>query len=213
MPASIAVDCVSTFNRDRLGSVVQTIREVDILELWDVYDGSRQPLGRLHRRGEAMRPGEYHIVVNIWTVNSRGEILVTLRHPDKEAYPETWENTGGSALAGETSRAAAVRELKEETGITVEEHELAAADSWFEGEAFMDTYFLHKDIEIRDLRMQEGETIAAQWISLPELDRRMENGSLARPVGERLHKLRKQFEDFLQQACRVCRQQPQNPAL
>ena len=68
--------------------------------------------------------GEYHIVVEVWTVNNDGEILLTLRHPDKKEYPNFLENTGGSTVAGETSREGAVRELFEETGIVAAENEL-----------------------------------------------------------------------------------------
>lgn len=51
------------------------------------------------------------MVVEVWTVNSEKNILVTLRYASKEIYPNKWENSGGSALAGETSKQAAVREL------------------------------------------------------------------------------------------------------
>ena len=34
-------------------------------------------------------------------VNDQNEILLTLRSPDKEKYPGTWENTGGALEAGE----------------------------------------------------------------------------------------------------------------
>ena len=87
------------------------------MELWDLFDAGRRPLVRTHPRGTPCAAGEYHIVVSVWTLDSRDNFLLTLRDPAKESYPNTWENTGGSALAGETSRAAAVRELAEETGI------------------------------------------------------------------------------------------------
>ena len=76
------------------------------MELWDLFDNGRNPLGRTHRRGTPTTPGEYHVVVSIWTADSSGNFLLTLRDPAKESYPNHWENTGGSALAGDTSRAA-----------------------------------------------------------------------------------------------------------
>lgn len=86
-------------------------------EYWDLYDENRRPLGETHLRGLALPKGTYHIVVEVWTVNSKGEILLTLRDPKKETYPDKWECTGGSILAGETSKTGAVRELFEEIGI------------------------------------------------------------------------------------------------
>lgn len=94
------------------------------MEKWDLFDEKRQPLNRTHNRKDIMISGENHIVVDIWTVNMENEILVTLRHPDKKEYPNFWENTGGSVLAGETSKAGAIRELFEETGIIANENEL-----------------------------------------------------------------------------------------
>ena len=43
-------------------------------ELWDVYDENRNCTGRLHRRGDPLSEGEYHLVVYVWMLNSRGGI-------------------------------------------------------------------------------------------------------------------------------------------
>lgn len=167
------------------------------MEKWDLFDGNRQPLNRTHIRGDNMISGEYHIVVSIWTVNSDKEILLTLRHPDKKMYPNFWENTAGSVLAGENSRSGAVRELFEETGISVTEDELVLLGTRKEETAFWDTYIVRKDISISNLKMQEGETQAAQWVTLEELDEMIINEDIALPVSERLEPMRKKFEDYL----------------
>ena len=167
------------------------------MEKWDLFDEKRKPLNRTHTRGNEMVIGENHIVVDIWTVNSDKEILLTLRHPDKEIYPNFWENTGGSVLTGETSRSGAVRELFEETGINVNEDELVLLGTRKETTAFVDTYIVRKDISIPGLTMQEGETVDAKWVSIEKLDEMINNGDIASPVAERLEPLRKKFEDFL----------------
>lgn len=167
------------------------------MEKWDLFDEKRKPLNRTHTRGNEMMIGENHIVVYIWTVNSDKEILLTLRHPDKEIYPNFWENTGGSVITGETSRLGATRELLEETGINVQEDELVLLGTIKETTAFVDTYIVRKDISISDLKMQEGETIDAKWVSIEKLDKMIDNGDIASPVAERLEPLRKKFEDFL----------------
>ena len=70
-------------------------------EYWDLLDENREPLGLLHRRGDALPAGARHLCVEIITV-WEGRILTTLRHPQKHngGY---WEVTTGSALAGEDS--------------------------------------------------------------------------------------------------------------
>ena len=42
-------------------------------ELWDVYTKDRVKTGTLHRRGEKMQDGEYHMVVHICIFNSRNK--------------------------------------------------------------------------------------------------------------------------------------------
>ena len=69
-----------------------------------------------------MQPGEFHVVVNVLSVDRQGNILITKRHP-KKPFGGKWEVTGGSVLAGETSLHGAVRELEEETGLHAAESE------------------------------------------------------------------------------------------
>src|SRR5690554_4967672 len=145
------------------------------MEKWDLYDKNRKPLNRTHARGTEMVIGENHIVVDIWTVNSDKEILLTLRHPDKQIYPNFWENTGGSVVTGETSRLGATRELFEETGINAKEDELVLLGTKKEETAFVDTYIVRKDISISDLTMQEGETVDAKWVTIDKLDEMIDN--------------------------------------
>ena len=167
------------------------------MELWDLYDANRQPLNRTWPRGQELPEGTYHIVIGVWTWNSAGEILLTLRHPEKEIWPDTWENTGGSILAGETSAEGAARELFEETGIAAEASELSLLGTNLEASAIIDTYFLHRDVDIADLTMQEGETTAARWVTLEELYAMAADGRLAGPVAERLYLLQEEFEKQL----------------
>ena len=94
-----------------------------MLEYWDLYDSERKPLNRRHLRGEAFEEGEYYVCAEVWVRNSKGEYLITKRHPDKKAGG-LWEFVGGGTLAGETTIRSAVRELREETGISATEEEL-----------------------------------------------------------------------------------------
>ena len=93
------------------------------MELWDLYDKDRRPLGRTHQRGLPVPPGAYHLAVIVVILNPKGEVLLTRRAPEKDACPGWWENTGGSVLAGETSLEAITRELREETGLAARPEE------------------------------------------------------------------------------------------
>ena len=88
-------------------------------ELWDVYDAAGRKTGRVQRRGDPLAPGDCHLCVHVWIRDAAGRFLLTRRAPEKSGAG-LWECTGGSALAGEDSLAAALREAKEETGIELD---------------------------------------------------------------------------------------------
>ena len=167
------------------------------MELWDLYDATRKPLRQTHPRSGVIPAGTYHIVVEIWTIDGDGNVLLTLRDPNKETYPNKWENTGGSALSGETSRQAAVRELREETGIIAEEDELVFLGTYRTSSAFADIYLLRRSIPVAQLKLQPGETVDAKWVTMAELDELIQDQSLALPVGKRLEAIREAFEKQL----------------
>lgn len=88
-------------------------------EIWDIYDENRNLTGKTIKRAEyinKIKENEYHLVVHIWIKNDNNEWLISKRTPNKH-FPLLWECTGGSALAGEESLTAALREVKEELGI------------------------------------------------------------------------------------------------
>ncbi len=90
------------------------------MELWDAYDENRKPLGYTVKREKFdSLNNEYHIVVHIWIKNSKGEYLIQKRSSNKKEGLK-WAWTGGSVLMGENSIDGAVREVKEELGLTVD---------------------------------------------------------------------------------------------
>ncbi|SCP97647.1 NUDIX hydrolase [Anaerobium acetethylicum] len=155
------------------------------MEYWDLYDADRCQLNKVHVRGNAIEEQQYHIVVGAWIINSKGQILLTLRHHSKQNYPNLWENTGGSVLAGESSIQGIIRELSEEVGIAAAESELSLLGTIRGSHNFVDEYLLKKDIEISELRLQEEEVMDARWVELDELIRMMKNGEVALPIQER----------------------------
>ncbi len=52
-------------------------------ELWDLLDEDGMTVGATHVRGEKLPHGAYHRVVEIITMNSKGELLITKRVPEK----------------------------------------------------------------------------------------------------------------------------------
>ncbi|MCL2494952.1 MAG: NUDIX domain-containing protein [Oscillospiraceae bacterium] len=140
-------------------------------ETWDLYDANRKPTGRICRRGDPIPPGDYHLVVHVW-IRSGDKYFITRRAPEKEAYPLIWEATGGAALIGEDSLAAALREVKEETGLTLKpENGLMFESIRREGEFcdFADVWLFRQEVSLDDFISQPGETIDARLVTPAEL--------------------------------------------
>lgn len=150
-------------------------------ELWDVYDANRNLVGRTHRRGDYMEKGDYHLAVHIWMQNSRGEFLLTKRAPNK-GYPNMWESTGGSALAGDDSLSAALREVQEETGLTADPAcGQLMLTHWGENE-FIDVWLFRQDFRLEDVVLQEGETCDRMYAG-PEQIRQLQQAGQFVPYG------------------------------
>ena len=157
-------------------------REVDCLELNDIYDKNRNLTGRVHRRGTRWRPGEYGLVVCVWVYDGKGNLLLTRRAKGK-SFAGTWENSGGAAKAGETSRAAIARELFEETGIRAGEEEFEFLGSDRDRNAHFDFYCLKRQTPLTDIVLLPGETDGVQWASMAQVRRMVRTGEICRVIG------------------------------
>lgn len=152
-------------------------------EYFDLYTADRRKLGRKIQRGVPVPHGEYHIVVQIMSVNSKGEILLTQRVPQKTSGGR-WECSGGCAISGETSREAAVRELFEETGIRAVPSEISLEWTLTTDSMLRDFYMVHKDVGLDQLVLQSSEVCAAKWVSFDRLEEMAENGQTTRTVAK-----------------------------
>lgn len=151
------------------------------MEFFDLYTSDRRPLGRKIQRGVPIPRGEYHIVVQVMTINSKGEILLTQRVPEKTSGGK-WECSGGCAVTGETSREAAVRELFEETGIRSDKQELRLEWSLTTDSMLRDFYILKRDVPLSALRLQMTEVCAAKWVSFARFTEMVKNGQTTRTI-------------------------------
>jgi isopentenyldiphosphate isomerase len=91
------------------------------MELRDIYDRYKHKTGNIHQRGNPMKEGDYHMVVHIWIVNDKREVLIQKRQPWKDKWPNMWDSSAaGCAIKGDDSKSADVRETKEELGIDLD---------------------------------------------------------------------------------------------
>jgi len=168
------------------------------MELWDVLDVNRRKTGRKHERGMPMQEGDFHLVVYIWIISSEGKILLTQRTPNKD-FPLCWETTGGSALAGDTSLGAAMREVYEETGFKLDPEKGRIVESNIRPPVIYDIWMFEQDFDISNVVLQEGETCDAKWAAVDEILEYAANGNFV-PLFYETEEIFKIANDILKKA-------------
>ena len=107
-------------------------------------------------------------MVCVWVADGKGKVLMTRRAKEK-TFAGTWENSGGAAQAGETSRQAIARELFEETGIRVDPEEFRLIDSGTERNTHYDYYTVVRDVPLEEIVLLPGETDDVKWVSFDQV--------------------------------------------
>jgi len=147
-------------------------------ELWDIYTKERVKTGKLHKRGDKLSLGEYHLVVHVCIFNSKNELLIQQRQPFKSGWPNMWDlSVGGSAIVGETSSQAAVRELKEELGLNLDlSNEMPKFTINFQ-EGFDDYYLIKADVDVLNMILQQEEVQTVKWADKEEVLKMQHEGT------------------------------------
>ena len=158
----------------------------------DIYDENRVLTGRLHKRGTPWKAGEYGLVVCVWVFDGRGKLLLTRRAPGK-SFAGTWENSGGAAKAGETSRQAIARELFEETGIRAAEEDFELLGSDRDHNTFYDFYCLKNATPLSDIRLLPGETDGAKWVSIRQAEQMVATHQICQIIGKQFLRQKQQI--------------------
>ena len=134
------------------------------MELWDIYDENKQPTGRTMVRDDwNMKDDEFHLTVQAAIMRPDGRFLITRRKLTKSWGAGWWEVSGGGVLAGETSREAVIREVREATGLDVTSAKSDLAFTYRrdnheeKNNYFVDVYRFELDFDESDVTVQEEE--------------------------------------------------------
>lgn len=139
------------------------------IEVWDILDADGRPTGRTHERGKPLSSGEFHLVVHIWIVDETGQVLIQKRADDLDWMPGAWAATGGSAVAGEESLAAAVRETEEELGLRIAPERWRRIGRVTRNANLSDLWIARGSrAEFAPVRL-DRDVAAVRWVSWPDL--------------------------------------------
>lgn len=148
------------------------------MELVDLYDENRVPLGKTAERYGKKGPGELRVVVHVCLFDSHGRLLIQRRTENKRIWPGLWDVTvGGGVDAGETTRQGAEREVREELGYALDLSGLRPSVTVNFAGGFDDFFIAVRDLDINALSLQADEVSAVRWVTLDELLAMVEDGS------------------------------------
>lgn len=166
------------------------------MELIDIYDKDGRDTGIVKDKKAPLGPEEYRMAVGIWIMDSSGHIFLTKRSMDKSYAPGKWENPAGHVQAGEGPEHAVIRELFEETGLTVREEQitlLGCSCSWpYIGRDFG----VRMDVDLSNVRFQQGETCDAKWVTFDEFITMARDGEFAPSLTDHMRDYLGAFLEF-----------------
>ena len=147
------------------------------MELFDLYREDRVKTGRTMVRGTQVPEGLYRLVVHICIFDPEGRMLIQQRQPFKQGWSNYWDLTvGGCAVAGDTSRTAAEREVREEIGLELDLSDTRPSLTLNFDHGFDDYYILTREVDLSSLHLQEEEVQAVRWATQEEILRMIDDG-------------------------------------
>ena len=162
-------------------------------ELLDVVDENGLPTGKTVERSVAHREGIPHRTAHLWLLRKRdGRIQVLLqKRASAKSFPGCYDiSSAGHIPAGQDYLLSAVRELKEELGITAEEsaliycgHMTIIWDDVFFGVPYHDrqytrVFLLWADYDESEFTLQKEEVDGVLWIDMEECIDRVAAGTI-----------------------------------
>lgn len=165
------------------------------MELFDILNEDGTKSGIVRERGVAHREGSLHPTAHIWIVRpnkkSGCDVLLQKRSERKDSYPGCYDiSSAGHVAAGDDYLTTAVRELREELGISATAAELEPAgqhkiyaENVFYGRMFRDAelsqmYVYRKPVDIAGLTLQESEVENVIWMDYRECLEAIRTGSM-----------------------------------
>lgn len=144
-------------------------------ELRDLYDINSIKTDKTYHKGESIPEGFYPMVVMVVIRNSKGEFLMQKRVESKGG---DWGVTGGHPKSGETPIEGIITEVKEELGLDFSDENFIEYDFGCDGKDCYKMYYVTKDIDISDIKIQEDELSEVRWFSMDELSKMVESKEL-----------------------------------
>ena len=153
-------------------------------EKFDVLTESGEYTDSIECRDDCHKYGFWHKAVALFIINSKDQVLLQRRSPNKKLWPNLWDiSAGGHVLAGEFGFEAIIREIKEELGTNIDKNDIlfigSAISTNIKGDItnnhFNEFYIVNKDIDISSLVLQTEEVSEVKWFEKDDIIKRIKN--------------------------------------
>ncbi len=161
-------------------------------EFFDCLDKDRNKLGYSKVRGSALLENEYNQGIEVYIVND-SKLLMTKRSSSK-SHPNMWEVPGGCSILDESSIDTALREMKEELGITFIKDDLTLLDTSIYKKMFVDMYISNKYINIDEVVLEKEEVSEIKFVSNKELNKMINDKQVVESVVNRYNLIRNKLK-------------------
>jgi len=153
--------------------------EGDYMEYFDLYDKYGNSLNKQALRGHHLKEGEFFKVIHVWIENDQGEFLIQQRAKSNDPIPYQWAITSGIPDQGESAIDAAIRETKEEIGITLDKQELKRiariVSSHNKYNTITFVYHIYANLSINEMTLNEKEVLQVKYACISEILEMVEN--------------------------------------
>jgi len=150
------------------------------MELIDVYNENNKATGEKVERDEVHKNGLWHREAVVIVVNEKNQILLQKRSYKRRSYPGKWGLMAGHVISGDTPKATAVRELKEEIGFVTQSKNLRFLEIYIRNaavnKAFIYIYVVRTNMKIKDFIIQKEELTDLKFVNINTLIRRIKKG-------------------------------------
>ena len=140
------------------------------MEYLNLYDRQGNLLKEKGIRGE--KSDNLVGIVIIFIENSKGEFLIQKTSSSRSSVFAT---TGGHVSYGSDFYDSIINEVKEELGIDISKEEIKEVNTYIREYYIQKVYYLKKDIDIKDIRIQEDEVDYVKWLDKNTINKLIEN--------------------------------------
>lgn len=139
------------------------------MEWLDIYDEHGNRTGKTAERGTFLSKGEYFLCAHVILENTDGLFLIQQRSDTKATRPGQLDITAGAVDCGEVSLDGALREAKEEVGLTLPREKMQFLFRDKRRSCYHDVYYIQIPFSLQDCTMQESEVQDLRLVTKKEL--------------------------------------------